>query len=169
MMEVREVMTSEACTCTPETNLAAAAMLMWEHDCGVLPVVDDARKVVGIITDRDICMAAAMRPLPMSEITVKEVISGQVHSCTPETDIREALKTIQREKVHRLAIVGTEGELHGVLSMNDIALEAKEASGKKANGLSYKDVVETYKALCEHRALPQPVETEPLQQGATAG
>jgi CBS domain-containing protein len=168
-MQVKEVMTSEACTCTPETSLAAAAMLMWEHDCGVLPVVDDARKVVGMITDRDICMAAAMRPSPMSEIAVREVISGQAHTCTPETDIREALKTIQREKVHRLAIVGAEGELQGVLSMNDIALEAKEGSGKKTNGLSYKDVVETYKSICEHRSLPQAIEAEPMQQSATAG
>lgn len=167
-MEVKEIMTSEAGSCTPETSLATAAMLMWEHDCGVLPVVDDVRKVVGVITDRDICMAAAMRPRPASEISVSEVISGEVYACTPEEDIHEALKTMQREKVHRLPVIGAEGELQGILSMNDIALEAKAAKGKKTPDLSYADVVEAYKAICAHCTLPQE-QAQPLQQStATA-
>jgi len=165
-MQVNEVMTSEANSCTPETSLATAAMLMWEHDCGVLPVVDDARKVVGVITDRDICMAAAMRPQPISEISVSEVISGKVYACTPETEIHEALKTMGQEKVHRLPVISAEGELQGILSMNDLALEAKATNDKKTHGLSYADVVETYKAICAHRTLPQAVEAQPLQQSA---
>ena len=165
-MEVKEVMTSEAVSCTPETSLASAAGLMWEHDCGVLPVVDDVRKVVGVITDRDICMAAAMRPRPASEISVSEVISGEVYACRPEADVREALNIMRREKVHRLPVVGTDGELQGILSMNDITLEAKATDDKSAPGLSYADVVEAYKALCAHRTLPQ---AQPLQQSAATG
>ena len=60
-MKVKEIMTGEAVTCTPETDLATAAQLMWEGDCGVLPVVSEGKGVVGMITDRDICMATAMK------------------------------------------------------------------------------------------------------------
>lgn len=56
-MEVRDVMTKTVASCHPETNLAAAGALMWETDCGVLPVVDERRKVSGVITDRDVCIA----------------------------------------------------------------------------------------------------------------
>ena len=165
-MEVKEVMTGEAASCTPETSLAAAAMLMWERDCGVLPVVDDTRKVVGVITDRDICMAAAMRPRPASEISVGEVISGAVHACAPADDVHEALKVMRQEKVHRLPVVGTEGELQGIISLNDIILEAKADGGEQKPDLSYADVVETYKAVCEHRTPPQG-QAQPSRQSAT--
>lgn len=167
-MEVKEVMTSAASCCTPETSLATTAMMMWEHDCGVLPVVDDARKVIGVITDRDICMAAAMRPQPASEISVSEVISGEVYACRPETDVRDALKTMSQERVHRLPVIGAEGELEGILSINDIALEAKTTNGKESSDLSYADVVETYKAICAHRSVPQVQEEAVRQQSATA-
>lgn len=164
-MEVKEVMTSKASSCTPETSLAAAAMLMWEHDCGVVPVVDDLGKVVGVITDRDICMAAAMRPRPISEISVCEAISGEVYACRLETDVQEALKLMRQEKVYRLPVIGAEGELQGILSLNDIALEAKAADGEEPHDLSYADVMETYRAICEHRAMPQE-SAQPLQQSA---
>jgi CBS domain-containing protein len=59
-MKVKEIMTPNAKACTPTDTLAAAARFMWDNDCGILPVVKDGGKVVGLITDRDICMAAAM-------------------------------------------------------------------------------------------------------------
>ncbi|RMF85681.1 MAG: CBS domain-containing protein, partial [Nitrospinota bacterium] len=75
-MHVKEVMTSAVRSCRPETDLAAAAMLMWDGDCGVLPVIDQANKVLGVITDRDICMAVATKHRPASATTVGEVLSG---------------------------------------------------------------------------------------------
>ena len=75
---------------------------------------------------------------------------------------------MQRKKVHRLPVIGAEGELQGILSANDIALEAKAANGKKTPDLSYADVVEMYKAICAHRTLPQEP-AQPLRQStATA-
>ena len=167
-MKVNEIMTGKAMVCTPEASLAAAAMLMWEGDCGVLPVVADGEQVVGMITDRDICMAAAMRPRPASEIPVGEIMSRQVYSCSPEADVRDALKLMKEERVHRLPVVDADGTLRGLISLNDIVLEAKEAKGRKTAALTYADVVDTYKAICTHRALPQ-VQTEPPEgQAATA-
>lgn len=161
-MKVKEIMTGEARTCTPETSLAAAAMLMWEGDCGALPVIAEDRGVIGMITDRDICMADAMRPLPAAEIPVGEIITGKVFSCLPETDVRDALKLMQQERIHRLPVINKDGTLAGMLSMNDVVLEAKDTKSKKDVAPTYADAIETFKAICAHRRLPQ-TQVEPPQ------
>lgn len=151
-MKVQDVMTGGVKSCGPDTNLAAAAMIMWESDCGAVPVLDDAGKVIGMITDRDICMAAATKDRGASRIAVGEVITGSVFSCRPEDDLSAALKTMRNEQVRRLPVVGDDGGLRGVLSVNDVLLRAEAAGGKKTPALSYAEVVDTLKSICEHRA-----------------
>jgi CBS domain-containing protein len=97
-MKVQEVMTTNAKVCTLTDNLSAAAGLMWENDCGALPVVAEGEKVVGLITDRDICMAANLNNRNLWNIAVEEVISGRLFACTPEDDIHSALKTMQKTR-----------------------------------------------------------------------
>lgn len=150
-MRVNEVMTINASTCTPAVSLAEAAGLMWEHDCGVLPVVDEGENVVGMITDRDICMAAAMTGKDLSAISVEDVISKVVFACKPEDEIQNALNTMQENKVRRLPVISAEGKLEGILSLNDLVLKAEAAKDKKTPPLSYGEVVDTYKAICQHR------------------
>ena len=75
-MRVRELMTSEVKTCRAETNLAEAVRDMWEGDCGALPVVNDEGRVIGMITDRDICIALATRGRSADRIAVREVAQG---------------------------------------------------------------------------------------------
>lgn len=164
-MKVQDVMTDDVQSCRPETNLAEAAMLMWRGDFGVLPVVTSG-KVVGMITDRDICMAAATKHRDPANIRVKEVISGQVFGCSPDTDIREALKIMRRKQVRRLPIISAEdGSLNGILSLKDIALKAQDTRGAE---LSAQDVENTLKAICAHRPVAQerqqPHECEQKQQ-----
>jgi CBS domain-containing protein len=156
-MKVKDIMTPEVHTCRPESNLSMVAMQMWDVDFGVLPVVRSG-KVVGMITDRDICMAAATKHQEPAKIQVEEVISGQVHSCAPEADIREALKTMGRNKVRRLPVIDA-GKLVGVLSLNDVALNAQNDGKAELNA---EDVENILKAICEHR-VPSPVAV-PLQQ-----
>lgn len=146
-MKVDEVMTRDVQSCKPDTNLAAAAMRMWDGDFGTLPVVDDAGKVLGMITDRDICIAAATRHKDPASLMAGEVVTGQLHSCNAGTDVRDALETFRRARVRRLPVVDDQGILQGILSMNDIVLHATE-SEKKGKGLSYTDVVNTFKAIC---------------------
>src|SRR5213593_1930717 len=117
-MKVAEVMTRNVQFCRPETNLAAAAMQMWDGDCGTLPVVDDDGKVIGMITDRDICIAAATKHRDISGIKVGQVTSGEVQSCAPETSVRESLKIFEQARVRRLPVVDEEAKLQGILSMN---------------------------------------------------
>ena len=158
-MKVQDVMTYDVQTCRPETNLADAAMRMWRGDCGILPVIADGQKVVGVITDRDICMAAATKHRDPTRIRVREVISGKVYGCSPDTEIHEALKIMQQKQVRRLPIIDAlDGRLAGILSMNDLALEA---STERKGDLSAEDVENTLRAICAHRPVAQ---AKPVQQ-----
>ena len=150
-MKVEDVMTRDVEFCTLETNLASAAMQMWGRDCGVLPVVDDQRKVIGMITDRDICMKAATNHQDIAAIKVEELTSGPIHTCKPEADIREALQTLQRASVRRLPVVNDEGQLEGMLSVSDILRHSKEKVDKVTPGVSYADVVSTFKVISSPR------------------
>jgi len=149
-MKVNEVMTPNATAIWLTESLADAAKLMWDNDCGVLPIIKDGRKVVGMITDRDICMAMAMRDTNPSSVSVEEVMSGQVYAVKPEDDIDQALQEMQEHKIRRLPVVNFEGELEGILSMNDIVLQAKKSNTTTANSIKYSDVVKTYQAICCH-------------------
>jgi CBS domain-containing protein len=144
-MKVQEVMTEDVKTCSPDTNLAAATALMWEYDCGALPVVANGKTPVGMITDRDIAMAVGTRGRSPQDIRVDEVMSAQLFACAPDDDIHAALKTMRKDKVRRLPVV-TDGTLEGILSLNDVVLQAQKGDAE----LDYDDVVSTFKALCEH-------------------
>lgn len=161
-MKVQDVMTAEVRTCRLDTNLSAAAMQMWNGDCGALPVLADGGEVVGMITDRDICMASATKHRDPEKIRVDEVISGKAYSCSPETEIHEALEIMQEKRVRRLPVVNShDGKLAGILSMNDVALKAQ---GNGTAELSAQDVENTLRAICAH-----PVYTlaQPFKQPAT--
>ena len=163
-MKVENVMTKGVQSCRPETNLADAAMRMWRNDCGVLPILADGEKVIGMITDRDICMAAATKHRDPAKIRVSEVASGRVYSCSRDADIHEALKIMREKQVRRLPIIRSEdGKLVGILSMNDVAL--KEQGGAKAE-LSAEDVEQTMRGICAHRELPLATQMEAAPQMA---
>jgi signal-transduction protein with cAMP-binding, CBS, and nucleotidyltransferase domain len=123
---------------------------MWEADCGFLPVVADDGKVLGVITDRDIAIALGTRPQLAAEIAVNEVMSEKLYACSPSDNIHAALKTMRKDRVRRLPVVNDEGGLEGILSMNDVAIHAEKFDQHKTVDLSYEDVVNTFKAICEH-------------------
>ncbi len=148
-MKVKEIMTPEAKAIWLTESLADAAKLMWENDCGVLPIIKDGRKVIGMITDRDICMATAMRDTNPSCVSVEEVMTGLVYSVNPEDKVEQALQAMQEHKIRRLPVVNQEGELEGILSMNDILLNANGADGVVSEELNYEEVVKTYQAICQ--------------------
>ena len=152
-MKVQDIITSDVQCCGPDTNLAAAAKMMWDSDCGALPVLNVEGHVMGMITDRDICMAAATKNKPASDITVWETVSGKVYSCRLSDDVHTALDIMKREKVRRLPVVDEDGVLQGIVAMNDFVLLAADAKGAKAPAVSYEDVVRTLKAISMHRAL----------------
>lgn len=149
-MKVKDVMTPNAKAIWLTESLMDAAKLMWENDCGVLPIIKDGRKVIGMITDRDICMAVAMRDTNPSGVSVEEVMTGEVYAVELEDDVDQALQTMKDHRIRRLPVLNPEGELEGMLSMNDIVLHAKTSKGAAAGTIRYDNVVKTYQAICQH-------------------
>jgi CBS domain-containing protein len=150
-------MTSEVKTCRPQESLATAATMMWEYDCGALPVVNEAHQVLGMITDRDIAIAVGTKGRLAAEIPISEVISGRVIAATLDEDVQAALRTMRHEKVRRLPVTNRDGMLQGILSLNDIVLRAEEDKGRRHPELNYEDAMSTVKAICEHRPAQQAV------------
>lgn len=148
-MKVKDVMTPDAKAIWLTESLAEAAQMMWDNDCGIVPVIKDGRKVIGLITDRDICMAMAMRDMNPSSVSVEEVMTGEVYSVNAEDDIKHALQAMQEHKVRRLPVLNAEGELEGILSMNDVVLNATASAGPNGR-IRYSDIVKTFRAICEH-------------------
>lgn len=153
-MRVREFMTTSVVRCRPDTNLAAAAALMWDKDCGTLPVVGDNGKVTGMITDRDICIALGTRDRRASELCVRDVTSGHARTCQPDDEIHSALKSMREGHIRRLPVVNNAGALVGILCMDEVILRAQHCDGAKRPGVSYEDVVNTLRAICRRRTSP---------------
>jgi CBS domain-containing protein len=157
-MQVKDLMIGTPCYCLPETNLASATELMWNANCGCLPVLSADGKVSGVITDRDICVALGTRNRVAGDVTVGEVISGKVHSCAPEDEIHLALQTFREARVRRLPVVGRDGSLAGLLSMDDILSRAEPKGLGKEPELSTDEVIRTFRSIALRRA-PEVVTT----------
>jgi CBS domain-containing protein len=143
-MKVRDVMTKSPVYCHSDANLGAAAETMWKHNVGFLPIVGSVDKVVGVITDRDMCMAMATRNRLPGQIAVKEVASGIVYSCKPEDDIHSALDTMRGKKIRRLPVINATGKLEGILAVDDVVLHADSQTRAE---LSPEEIVRTLQQL----------------------
>jgi len=153
-MKVNEVMTGTPYYCQPETNLGSATELMWNANCGFLPVEGADGKVVGVVTDRDISIALGTRNRVAGDVLVGEVMSGKLYSCGPDDDIHIALQTMKESRVRRLPVLAKNGSLIGVVSMDDVLLRAEPTRLGKEPELSTDEVVRTYRAITQ-RQVPQ--------------
>lgn len=128
-----------------------AARLMWERDVGVVPVVDEGGKLVGIVTDRDIAMASYLRGLRLWDIPVRSLMSAEVISAHANDSIRDVSTLMSRRQVRRVPVVDDQGVLVGIVSLNDLALAA---SGAEADGaITEHEVADALRAICAPRSL----------------
>lgn len=133
-----------------DSTVADIIAIMEKEDCGAIPIVNAQNKVVGIVTDRDICLALGRRPLPAAEVSVTEVMSKRVFACGPDEDVAEALQTMKDKKVRRLPVIDDKGRLVGILSMDDVVLHAEARKTDRIPrklGLGYGQTVDTLKAI----------------------
>jgi len=149
-MRVQDIMTKPAKYCTSGMNLAQAAELLWTAGCGALPVVDDHQDVIGILTDRDICIRLGTNNCRPSEVTVAEAMTRRVAVCHPDDDIHSALCAMRRGKVRRLPVVSSGGKLQGILCLSELLLHARHDDGSRPE-LSYEDVVGALIGIELHR------------------
>jgi len=146
-MKVEDVMMRTAVSCTPETNLGCAIELLWTRNCGMLPVVDAAKKVIGVVTDRDLSIAMGTRNRLPGEITVGSVMREEPATCHPEDDIRSALAAMASRKVRRLPVVNRKGALEGLLSMDDVILHTDVGNWARSAELSQDEVIRTLRQI----------------------
>jgi CBS domain-containing protein len=125
-MKARELMTAAPTTCSPQTNLAAAAELMLSADCGLLPVLDEG-KLVGVVTDRDLYIALATRNQRPADLCVGDVAQRPVYTCSPDDDLDTVLATMRRHRIRRVPVEGFGGSVLAVISIDDLAMVAGPA------------------------------------------
>lgn len=118
---VRDLMSSDPVTCRPFENLSEAAQRMWEGDFGVLPVIDEQGKPIGMLTDRDICMCALARGAALTELSVEDAMSRGAQSCRTTHTLRAAMDLMVTHQVRRLPVVEEGGALVGIVSLADVA------------------------------------------------
>jgi len=118
--------------------------LMWENDCGAIPVVDDGDHLVGMLTDRDICMSAYTQGSPLHAIPVHNAMAREVFACGPNDTLEQAEQLMAEKRIRRIPIVDDDNQPLGVLSINDIARHA--AAARKKNGLEH-EVTQTLAAI----------------------
>lgn len=150
-MFVRQLMTSDVKTCSPEDTLEAVARKLWDHDIGVVAVVSGTH-VVGMITDRDLCMAAYTQRRPLHEVLVSTAMSRELHTVRPEDPVEKALQVMKGAQVRRLAVVDEQGRPRGLVSMNDLVREATRPRSKLAPAT----VVQGLAEICAPRATAAP-------------
>lgn len=148
-MKVREVMNHDVMVCDMDMDLSKAGEIMAAAGCGILPVLDAERKVIGVLTDRDICLALATANRKASTMQVREVTDGKVFSCHQGNDVRDALRMMADYRVRRLPVVDDDGHLEGILCLDDVVLKAQAFESEGFTGPFFSDVATTLRAICE--------------------
>lgn len=148
-MNVGELMRKDVKTCRPEDSLNTAAQLMWDNNCGTVAVVADG-KVVGMLTDRDICMAAYTQGGTLRDLQVSRAMSKQLFACHPDDSIAKAEEFLRANGIRRLPVIDADSHLVGVLSLDDIAREAtRERKGKGRVEVTAEEVCDTLGTISE--------------------
>lgn len=149
-MLVKDFMTANVASCHVDTNLEAVALLMWNHDCGALPVVDSSGRPIGVVTDRDITMACSLNNRPLWDMRAGDVIGGRpLFACNEDDNLEGALKLMRDHRVRRLPVMDRSEALKGMLSMSDLiqAAQKRPSRSKTVQKLSFDQLIEPLKAI----------------------
>ncbi len=145
-MKIGQMMTKNVKTCQPTDPLDVAVRLMWEHDIGAVPVVDEVGRVIGIVTDRDACMAALTQSQPLHRLPCRIAMAKQVVTChVDDTDVAVA-RIMAKNKVRRVPVVDHDQKPVGMVSLNDLALATAKGRDVPAT-----EIAGTLAAISEHR------------------
>jgi CBS domain-containing protein len=152
-MKVKDLMTTSVACVRRNDPLSAAAQIMWDCDCGAVPVKeDDGERVVGMVTDRDICIATWSRDCGPSAILVSEAASRELYACQPEDSIASAQELMSTRQIRRIPVLDGNGHLVGILSLADIVTEPNnEAARTSASELGPVEIATTLRTICQPR------------------
>ena len=148
-MNASEVMHASVRTCSVHDTLDRVARAMWEQDCGCIPLVDDEGRVVSMITDRDVCMAAYTQGQPIAKIVAQSAASHSV-TTVHENATLETVEALMRDRqVRRIPVVDSEQRPVGIVSINDLVTHS-HPGGRRREGLSAESIAKTLAAICQH-------------------
>jgi CBS domain-containing protein len=152
-MRVDQIMSRPVHVCLAEDSLARAAGLMWEHDCGSLAVVggDGGSRIVGMITDRDVCMCALFEKQPLEGLQVSRAMSKRVRTCRPYDELPTAEEILRTARLRRLPVVDDNGGLVGMVTLADLAREASRERSTPQRDITERAVGHTLGGICRPR------------------
>jgi CBS domain-containing protein len=150
-MRVQEIMTKDPDCCLPNDSVQKAAKIMKIIDAGVVPVVASGldQKVIGIVTDRDLCLGVIAEGRDPATPTVKECMTGKVIICRPNDELQHAVRLMEENQIRRIPVVEDDGTLVGIISLADIA-QAKMVDPAKAG-----NTLKGFQSLALTRANPE--------------
>jgi CBS domain-containing protein len=125
-------MTREPACCELGDTAAGAAKIMKAQDVGSVPVCMNlkTRKLVGIVTDRDIALYVVAKGRDANHTQVASVMTRNPLTCRPEDDLQKALDAMESYQVRRIPVVDGEGQLVGIIAQADIATRTQAAEKK---------------------------------------
>lgn len=126
-MEAKDIMTPNPACCAPDARLTEVAKMLVEHDCGAIPVVDGAeRRLVGVVTDRDIVCRAVAEGRNPADVSARDVMSTPCVTVSLEASLDEVGEAMEKNQVRRILVVEEGGACRGVIAQADVALRGKE-------------------------------------------
>ena len=142
MSDINTVMTANPSSCRVDTPLADVAQMMIDSDCGMIPVVDEANKPIGAVTDRDIATRIVAAGIDAGLSSAGDAMTSPVKTVTMTTSLYDATCVMEAEKIRRVIVVDGDGQLAGVAALADLALAGKS----EATAQVVKEVSEPGKA-----------------------
>lgn len=141
-MTIREVMTKNPAFCAPSSSVQTVALIMQQRDTGIVPVTEDAfsRKLVGVVTDRDLCLAVLVRGRDPSRVWVEECMTREPVTCHLDEEVTAALRRMREHQVRRIPVVDESGNLQGIVSLADLLRERV---------ISPAELLDTLEKICE--------------------
>ena len=122
---IRDVMTPNPECVSEKDSIRDVARIMKESDTGVVPVVD-GKKIIGLITDRDIVVRGLAEGKNLENVRVNELMTKSVRSVREDASVNEALELMSRAEIRRVAVVNSNDELVGIVSLGDIASQTNK-------------------------------------------
>lgn len=151
-MKVKELMTTKVVSIRRNQSLSDAARLMWDCDCGSIPVMEESgQRIVGMVTDRDICMACWSQDRAPSSLLVADATSRELFACSPEDSLAYAGDLMRAKQIRRVPVIDSERRLIGILSLADIAAECRRP-GRASNELAPTEIASTLANICQPRS-----------------
>lgn len=153
-MKAQDIMTDVVRVCRASDSLDRAARIMWEADIGCLPVLDERLHPIGMITDRDVAMAAYTQGRPLRDLSVSTAMSHHVVSCLPDTELLRLQYLMQAAQVRRVPVVSTAGSIAGIVTLADVVRAAETGTPEEqAAALGTMSAISEPRACeCRHAA-----------------